>query len=285
LEVLEREGIKDFSILSHSNGVIYALYTLLNLREEDLKCRKWFMTSPWVPAGISGSIGLNLAGYVPGNVTNKLGSLAWGVQKAIGPLGVSMGFVRDCGNWSGGLIMGSGSGSSTKEATPLPRRKGTIEERIQHFESLQSLKPREEQTFGGKYYPSGMMDLGMKVVLEEGMQGMGEEARVCLRKGVEWGWVQHESGMSDQELYRKGFEALKDMRGNDLRVKVFAAGQDGLVPQRGRDWLKGLLLELGIVRVRVGGEEEGWKECSKMGHDEVLGLKFVVEEILRDVRE
>lgn len=188
LAVLEKEGIRKFEILSHSNGVVYALYTLLHLPDE-FEVNRWFMTSPWVPSSISGSIALNLAGYVPGDLTGRLGSLVWGVQKAIGPLGVSMGFVRDWGTWSSGII-NTGTGSTKESNTTQLRRKGTPLERIQHFESLQSLKPRDEETFGGSFYPNGMMDLGMKRVLEEGMEGMGEEARVCLRKGCEWGWVQ-----------------------------------------------------------------------------------------------
>ena len=275
LAVLEKEGIRKFEILSHSNGVVYALYTLLHLPDE-FEVNRWFMTSPWVPSSISGSIALNLAGYVPGDLTGRLGSLVWGVQKAIGPLGVSMGFVRDWGTWSSGII-NTGTGSTKESNTTQLRRKGTPLERIQHFESLQSLKPRDEETFGGSFYPNGMMDLGMKRVLEEGMEGMGEEARVCLRKGCEWGWVQEgEEGISEKELYEKGFGRLKEER-RELRVKVWTAGQDGLIPKKGREWMRELLERKEVVR------EGEWRECKKMGHDEVLGLKCVVEEILRDV--
>jgi hypothetical protein len=213
----------------------------------------------------------------------------------IGPVGWSYGIARDWVGWSAGLIASPGTapvqavagggipnGTSSTSTTPTPRKR-TPKEQIESFETLQSLKPIEERTFGGRYFPSGLLDKGMKIAIEEGLEGMGVEAVMSLRgKGVEWKWLEEEGGVTEHELYERGFGRLKEkiVRENrDLKLRVWCAGEDGMIPKKGRDWFRELMVEkLCLV------EEGNWKEVKKAGHDEILGLEYVIEDLLSNVK-
>ncbi|KAJ7484120.1 hypothetical protein FB451DRAFT_1392696 [Mycena latifolia] len=69
LAFLTHMHIARFAVLSHSNGLFYALYALLHLQPT--------LSRPLVPQSISGSIGLHLAraATLPGPLPNTLGSI------------------------------------------------------------------------------------------------------------------------------------------------------------------------------------------------------------------
>ncbi|GAA5842950.1 hypothetical protein JCM3766R1_005711 [Sporobolomyces carnicolor] len=308
LELLTVHEIRRFSLLSHSNGVIYTLYFLLQLarrrssssgQDQDgdgarFECLEWFMTSPWISPKISGSVGLSIASSLPTTVTAKLGGFVEGVEKVIGPVGWSYGIAKEWVGWSAGIvstptaIRNEAADSSTTRA-----RRRTSKEQIESFETLQSLKPVEERTFAGRYLPPGLLDRAMKRAVEEGLQGMGVEAVMSLRSdpSVSWGWLRgdegdndrDEAGIDEHELYERGFEKLKravDENDWHLEVKVWCAGQDGMIPRKGRDWFRNLVVDrLGIVEARA------FKEAEKAGHDEILGLECVIEDVLTTVQQ
>ncbi|KAJ6549164.1 hypothetical protein B0H10DRAFT_2129189, partial [Mycena sp. CBHHK59/15] len=60
-----------------------------------------------------------------------------------------------------------------------------------------------------------------------------------------------------------------------LGIRVCYGAADGMVPSKGRLWLKGVLEDLGFLR-----EEGAWTEVPEMGHDDVLFLEEAVGEIL-----
>ncbi|GAA5924799.1 alpha/beta fold hydrolase [Sporobolomyces koalae] len=289
LAVLDRHEIRKFTLLSHSNGIIYALSTLVNLPRDRFECTQWLLTSPWVPPPISGSVPFGLASYLPAALTNRLGGAAASVQRMIGPLGWSMGIAKDWVGWSAGMISapsGGSSGTDSRTASTPTRnaRKRTPLEQIQRFEAIQMTKPVTQRTFGGRYYPSGLLDQGLEIAIEEGLEGMGVEAIMSLRKGVTWDWFEGETVDTDaHEVYERGFERLKRIRtteaGFELDVKIWYAGADGMIPKKGREWFKQLLVDrLGIVGADRVIEIPG------AGHDEILGLQVVVDEVVAQVK-
>ncbi|GAA5967855.1 hypothetical protein JCM3765_001902 [Sporobolomyces pararoseus] len=294
LEVLSKEGIQEFSLLSHSNGIIYSLYFLLNLprlgSSNHYSCKNWFLTSPWIPPDISGNLALNLVSNVlPNSFTSNLGSLVLGFERFVGrPLGFSYGLAREWIGWSTGYLSSSSNSTSASQSQSR-RRPIAPREQIESFETLQSLKPLEERTFGGKFYPPGLLEKGMKFALEESennFKGMGIEAVMSLRgHGVNWGWIQPPSEEEEggEEIYEKGFRKLKEKIETErwgLELRVWCAGQDGMIPKKGREWFKSLMVD----RLRLVKQEK-WSSVEKAGHDEILGLEIVINEILSTVKQ
>ncbi|KAL8279886.1 hypothetical protein RQP46_007736 [Phenoliferia psychrophenolica] len=74
-----------FSISSHSNGIIYALYTLLHLPPH-LDVKSWHLTSPYVAPWLSGSVPLTLARWLPPNVTAQFGLVVGTVLRTLNSL-------------------------------------------------------------------------------------------------------------------------------------------------------------------------------------------------------
>lgn len=102
LALFGKLSITRFSILSHSNGDLYTLYTLLHLPPE-LTVDSWVLSSPYVPPWLSGSIPLSIARYIPAGATGSLGTLLSGVMKAES---WSTGTASDLLAFSGGLSAG-----------------------------------------------------------------------------------------------------------------------------------------------------------------------------------
>ncbi|GAA5979572.1 hypothetical protein JCM10908_002970 [Rhodotorula pacifica] len=327
LAVLAAENITRFSLLSHSNGVIYTLYTLLNLPDH-LTVPSWTLSSPWVPPFLSGSTLLSIASWIPSPLTARLGGFVSGLQRVLGPLdaglGWSTGVVRGMTEWSSGFVsMGthapstpttalsssaassesasalqgaaSGSGANaTPGAQAIEPELLTPEKQRERFRRNNAKRPYHKKLFGGEYVPPGMFNEGMKIALAEGLDAMGLEAIMCLRQGdgANWGWVDASEPRDEMQLYARGFGRLRDaMQGEEeqgarhrtrtpLRMSVWYGTEDGLIPQRGREYLRRLLCsELGMVA------DEDWHEIKGAGHDDPLGLTCVIEPFLEQVIE
>ncbi|GAA5965713.1 hypothetical protein JCM8115_000892 [Rhodotorula mucilaginosa] len=316
LAVLAAENnITRFSILSHSNGVIYTLYTLLHLPPH-LSVPSWTLSSPWVPPFLSGSTLLSIASWIPTPLTSRLGGFVSGLQRVLGPLdaglGWSTGVVRGMTEWSSGFVsMGThvpaGAASTTTTTTAGARNENsgggggggegeepellTPEKQRERFRRNNAKRPYHKQLFGGEYVPPGLFNAGMKIALDEGVDAMGQEAMLCLRQGdgARWGWVEDDGNGSEEprademQLYARGFGRLRDgveSRGRPLRMSVWYGAEDGLIPRRGREYLQRLLCsELGMV------PDAEWHEVKDAGHDDTLGLTCVIEPFLEQVVE
>ncbi|BGP53377.1 hypothetical protein JCM8202_000304 [Rhodotorula sphaerocarpa] len=302
LAVLAAENITVFSILSHSNGIIYALYTLLNLPDH-LTVLSWSLSSPWVPPFLSGSTLLSIASWIPTPLTSRLGGLVTGLQKVLGPvdagLGWSSGVVRGVSEWSSGFV----SMGTTRAETPSPRAADatpagaataaaaaaeppeplTPLKKRDRFRRTNARKPPHKQLFGGEYLPPGLFDEGIRIATAEGLDAMGAEVMMCLRQGAgaNWGWVDADAAPDEPKLYERGFERLKTVlagRGRPLKMSVWYAEDDGLIPQQGREYLRTLLCR----RLELVADSD-WHTVEDAGHDDTLGRTCVMQPLLEQV--
>ncbi|GAA6047757.1 hypothetical protein JCM3770_001763 [Rhodotorula araucariae] len=300
LAVLAAEGATTFSLLSHSNGVLYALYALLHLPPH-LTVTSWALSSPWVPPWHSGSALLSLARWIPPALTGRLGTLAGVAQRLAGPLersaGWSAGLVRD--GWSSGLVSLGTTAAPVPVSAPAPAGPGTGDPsapapapetlpppaQLARFRRLNAARAPHRRLFGGEYLPPGLFARGVRMAMDEGMDAMGAEALMCLRLGgARWGWEEDEAdgeAVDEAGLYERGFAALQRAwaeRGKGVEVSVWYGEEDALVPRKGREYLRGVLVgRLGMV------DPEQWHEVRDAGHDDTLGLCCVMEPLLEGV--
>ncbi|KAJ7154493.1 hypothetical protein C8R46DRAFT_1117514 [Mycena filopes] len=258
LAVLAHERIPRFAALSHSNGIFYALYTLLHL-PPTLTATSWALTGPFVPASISGAAGLRIAATLPAALPGALGSLL----QLVPPVARAM-------TWSGGFL------GAVSMATATPVGPQEREER----------KPAHKRQYMHRYVNEACRSAIMSRGMREGRVAMGQEALLCLHGGAPAPGGEGESepnsvwgiggGATDADVLRGAFARLAERYPDDaLRMSVVYGADDGLVPAQGRTWLKGVLTTAGLLR----RENDAWKEVEGAGHDDVLFLEAVVGEI------
>ena len=262
-----------FSVLSHSNGLIYALYTLLHLPSH-LSVKSWHLTSAYVAPWLSGSVPLTLARMLPAQATAQFGLLAGSILRTVGPIG-------NIGSWSAGFARASsglsGLIASATEAPAGDVPADTPERELARFKFRNAARPAHKRLYGRYYYSQACVDLASKFTLAEGTDALGPEALLSFRIGGGdlWGWGGPEgneemAGAELGTLYERGFEALgrrMAARGERIRIQVVFGAQDGLVPEQGRDYLRDLLVEkLALVA------EDDWTEVDGAGHDEVRSV-------------
>lgn len=290
LAILSHEAISEISLLSHSNGIIYSLYTLLHLPKPSgtqlappLIIKAWFLTSPYVPPWISGSLGLTVAHHLPVNATQSLGSL-FRILTAVDAS--TLGKVGALGGWSTGIakeVVGRrpGAGNEPTNVPAVVSVSISVEKAWKKRVSEDAKREAGKKRLSPKYYSAECWDLGMTWVLAEQVDYMGQEALLCLRRGggQNWGWggdIGQESGKENPSLlYERGFLALKEKLKNEgtaLDLRVVYGADDGMIPKKGRRYLENLLVNsLGLV-----GQSD-WISVKGAGHDDIVGLVSVVE--------
>jgi hypothetical protein len=100
-------------------------------------------------------------------------------------------------------------------------------------------------------------------------------------------------GATDADVLRGAFTRLAGRYPSSsssslgLQIRVVYGAADGLVPVRGRVWLKGVLEDVGLMKRGVQEDADidadAWAEVPDAGHDDVLFLEEVVGGILRRV--
>ncbi|KAJ7912063.1 hypothetical protein B0H13DRAFT_554913 [Mycena leptocephala] len=297
LAVLAHRAITRFALFSHSNGLFYALYTLLHL-PPTLTATTWTLTGPFVPASISGSVALRLAAALPAPLPGALGSLL----QVVPPIARAVSWSGGLLSLSAGLLSPSSSSSPTSssaasaDSTP-PHQRGYIDRTI------------------GPACRAAIMRRGMA----ESRVAMGQEALICLHGGdaaprppslpspstapspgaASTGEPESENesdsvwglgvGATDADVLRGAFTRLAGRYPSSsslgLQIRVVYGAADGLVPVRGRVWLKGVLEDVGLMKREVQEDEDAdaWTEIPDAGHDDVLFLEEVVGGILRRV--
>ncbi|KAJ6599688.1 hypothetical protein DFH09DRAFT_625791 [Mycena vulgaris] len=270
LAVLSHTHTRRFAALSHSNGLFYALYTLLHL-PPTLTATSWTLTGPFVPPSISSSAALRLAAALPASLPNALGSLLQIVPPFARAASWSGGFLSA----SAGLLSGAGTGAG-----------------VDDDEAREARKPAHERGYMHRHVGSACRAEIMRRGMAESRVAMGQEALLCLHGGDT---VVPRAGEGDSEdsvwglgastfdaaVLQNAFARLAELHPDDaLRMRVVYGKADGMVPPKGRAWLRGVLEERGLLRAGDEGDREAWKEVEGAGHDEVLFLDEVVGGIL-----
>ncbi|KAF7348723.1 Cellobiohydrolase I [Mycena venus] len=263
MAVLAHEHITRFAVLSHSNGIFYALYTLLHL-PPTLTATNWTLSGPFMPQTISGSLSLRLAAALPTPLPNALGSLL----QVVPPVARVVG-------WSSGLLsMSAGMLSTPKTADETP-------------EESERRKPPHQRGYMHRYVGSACRTAIMRRGMGESRLSMGQEALFCLHGGDTVPGAGGESdsvwglgaGATDADVLRGAFTRIAELYPDDaLRIHVVYGADDGLVPAKGRAWLKDMLESAGLMH-----DEDAWTEVPQAGHDDILFLEEVVGKILRRV--
>ncbi|KAK4049758.1 hypothetical protein OIO90_005339 [Microbotryomycetes sp. JL221] len=332
--ILKQESVSECSILSHSNGVVYALFTMLQFMSSQTtsfnsdvqsrpRIKHWIMTSPWVTTNISGSM-IGWAKLIPAQWTNQAGTVAKLATSVTSMFqGVSNGassWFSSSSGWSSGLLASSGTmpaagsfgSGTTPTATPVAVANLSPSKQRTNYVRSQSNKPQHKRMFPGLFVGPTVFQKSMnKAMLEP--SAMGEEALLCLRKGdgVHWGWEDEDidtdtdgqfmtAQQQEERLYRSSFSKLKGLfdelesrrdalaesqgsrqtRPNVPRVVLWQARDDGMVPERGREFLEQLLVEeLNLV------DDRDAHIVPDAGHDEILSLEFVMRAVLGMVAE
>lgn len=316
--LLAHESITSLSILSHSNGDLYTinLIGLILDHHPHLTVNEWILSSPFLPPWLSGSLALTAARWLPARATGCLGGLVSTVTKGTGLVsgmlslsgglssglsGASAGFSAGVANSAGGGIAGLSSGIATgisqgwakgagisqegeeAEASEAERSEAA-ERRYTQFRLRQANKEEHRRVFSGRYIPPEVFTIASKWVLAEGLESLGQEALVCLRKGdgASWGWGEAEDGSIDEHLlFERGFTALKqklDREGRSLKMSVWYGEEDGLIPRQGQQYLKTLLVD----QLRLVAPDD-FHTIPAAGHDHILSLECMVTPLLQSV--
>ncbi|KAF7297030.1 Cellobiohydrolase I [Mycena indigotica] len=261
LAVLARHNITQFAVLSHSNGLYYALYSLLNL-PPSITPLSWTLTGPFVPPSISGSASLRFASMLPAALPNSLGT----ILQAAPALGAAV-------NWSGGILSTSaGLFSGANKYDEESDTKGFLDRHI--GPSLRSEAMR-------RGLAESKISMGQEAVfsLHGGEPAADSDSANCI-----WGIG---PGSTDGDILKGAFERIAERYlhpscppGIQLSVNVVYGAADGMVPKQGRNWLRELLETTGLIGE---GDKRAWIEIPDAGHDDILFLEEVVGCILRRV--
>ncbi|KAJ7191217.1 hypothetical protein GGX14DRAFT_601138 [Mycena pura] len=266
LAVLAHHRITRFAALSHSNGLFYALYTLLHLPAA-LAVTSWTLTGPFVPQSISGSAALRLAAALPAPLPNALGTLL----QAAPPVSAAL-------RWSGGLLSTSAAllGCTGAGAPPPPHRRGFVERHA-------SAPLRAETT--RRALVESRVSIGQEALLSlHGGRTAGDSTSAGGAQDSVWGLG---GGATDADVLRGAFQRLA-ARGcgagdtDTLPVYVVYGAADGMVPAQGRRWLKSVLESTGLLRAEDASR--AWTEVPDAGHDDVVFLEDVVSRIFERVQ-
>lgn len=140
-------------------------------------------------------------------------------------------------------------------------------------------RPAEDRHFVGRYVSRECSETIWKWIEVEGLEALGQEALVALRKegGAAWGWGGAKGGEAEEGedrmlLYERGFGALKEelvRSGRELEIRMFHGDDDGMIPQKGFRYLAELLTRLELI---------GTDDCVgvKGGHDDLIDLEVVM---------
>lgn len=258
------------------------------LANAGIRATSWTLSAAWVPPWHSGSPLLTVARHIPAGLTTNLGPLVGAVESALGPLagvfGWSSGVARNAWSFSSGLVGGGAEPSDSAESSATPSR-GQLSPEQQYLldQRKDDKRPAHKKQYARRFYSSKAVDLGMKVVLREGLDGIGQEALLCLAKGdgANWGWGEGPEDVLGEDLrYERGFAALKRAWGANpgmapRRLRVFYGSSDFLVPTRGQDFLRRLLVD----KLRLV-EATDWTMIQDAGHDDIVGLTMFAEPML-----
>ncbi|KAF7338869.1 Cellobiohydrolase I [Mycena sanguinolenta] len=283
LAVLAHLQITRFAVLSHSNGLFYALYTLLHL-PPSLKATSWTLSGPFVPHTISGSRALRLAAALPTPLPNALGTL----MQAMPPVARVMWRKRETRKGKPPHERGYMHRYVNTACREAIMRRAIDESRVAMGQEalfcLHGEDSASSTTAGANASSPSTSPLG----------------GTALANGCVWGLG---PGATPAAILQGAFTRLAELQSQraqgGLRIHVVYGADDGMVPVQGRVWLRGVLEAAGLLSDEGEGDaddgEHGevgetvdynapWEEVPGAGHDDVLFLEAVIKPIMRRVR-
>ncbi|MCJ1394306.1 hypothetical protein MMC18_007184 [Xylographa bjoerkii] len=205
--------IKHVAIITHSNGAIYTLNTLLKIRHILHPARPFVaFLAPWVHPSHSGS--LTALSLVPEVLLNKWPSIAKFVNTTVAP-----------------MFMFSGQIVNSVTKTTLPDAQLESPGHSDYDPELRAIFPE-------------LKPLVTKVFMEENMSGGADEAFLCLKRGDKYTWglfADTDDAVSmvvDQELRLAAVANSSEggLRQEKLRIEVFFAESDIMIGKKGQEW-------------------------------------------------
>ncbi|KAF8206000.1 hypothetical protein K438DRAFT_1817680 [Mycena galopus ATCC 62051] len=266
LAVLAHLQISCFAILSHSNGIFYALYTLLHL-PPSLTATSWTLSGPFVPQTISGSIALRAAAALPAPLPNALGTLL----QAVPP------------------VVQRANKEERQERKPAHERE-YIHRYVNSACQEAIMRHAMEESRGS---------IGQEVLFI--LHGNDPVASTTSAAGsspsnLPWGAAETDCvwglgpGATSADILKGAFTRLAELYPDDaLKMRVVYGADDGLVPVQGRVGLisahsaESAGVEEGNAATPEDAEDVPWVEVPGVGHDDVLFLEQVVGRILERV--
>ncbi|KAJ7666629.1 Alpha/Beta hydrolase protein [Mycena polygramma] len=258
LAVLAHHRISRFALVSHSNGLFYALHTLLHL-PPTLTVTSWSLTGPFVPPSISGSPLLRLAAVLPAALPNALGDL----MQLAPPVARTV-------SWSGGLLSASA---------------GLLGAAAVHDDERELRRPPHRRRYLHRSVGVATREAIMARGMKEARLAMGQEALLCLHGSDTvpaagegdsdscWGVG---AGATAADVLQGAFGRLADRYPDSaLGMHIVYGAEDALVPMKGRRGLKDVLESAGLLQ-----SEDAWREVPEAGHDDILFLDEVMGTIL-----
>ena len=205
--------VKHVALISHSNGTIYLLNTILHLRYILHPTKPYVaLLAPWVDPTHSGC--LTYLAYVPDAMLSKTSVLIKFFINNINPaLMFSSGVVKS---------IGKNTTSGVESDTP---------EFMDYDPEIKSLEPE-------------LNNIIPKLMFSGENPGASDEAFLCLRRGkYTWGafrdYDEAVQMVVKQERDLTVHSSTSDGRKVEkLRVEVFFAEKDGLVGNRGEEWFR-----------------------------------------------
>ena len=221
--------VKHVSIITHSNGAIYTLNTLLKLRHILHPIRPFVaFLAPWVHTSHSGS--LTALSLVPEGLLNKWPSIAKFMNTQVAPMFTFSGQMVNC---------------ITNSSLPDAQLESTAEQ--DYDPELKTIFPDLERLIP-KLFMEGVFLLGFaRSTINsylENMSGGADEAFITLKRGDKWTWGLFEdtdeaiSKVVSQErsLVSARNSSSNNSRPERLRIAVFFAESDIMIGKKGQEW-------------------------------------------------
>ncbi|MCJ1381608.1 hypothetical protein MMC17_004719 [Xylographa soralifera] len=205
--------IEHVAIITHSNGTIYTLNTLLQSRHILHPTRPFVaFLAPWVHPSHSGS--LTALSLVPEGMLSKWPSIAKFMNTKVAPM-----FMFS------GQIVNSITRSTLPDAQLESPGQGDYDPELKIiFPELERLVP--------------------KLFMEENMSGGADEAFFSLKRGDKWTWglfADIDEAVSMVVSQERGLVLAADssqngFRQEKLRIEVFFAESDLMIGKKGQEW-------------------------------------------------
>ncbi|KZO98786.1 alpha/beta-hydrolase, partial [Calocera viscosa TUFC12733] len=241
--VLEYLGIKKVALLSHSAGALYIMHLLANHPMLFGPSPRVYLIAPWIPTSISDQFGLQLVpSWIVGN------------QHTIRPVGLPlMKGMMSSFAFSSGLFQ--------RENDKMDMSEWVVPERFRNEGEKYQPQPPFHTNLAASSEVGTLID---SCVLSEPLQGISQDYLMCLGRG----------GPLKEDWYKNIVEDLargyKD-RHEEVMVEVLWAGNDEIIPQKGRKWFDDLMGMAGDVIKYHSAELEGLGHDGPLSKIEVMG--------------
>ena len=223
--LMKHLGIKHVHLAAHSAGTIYVLNTALHQRHLLYPHHASVaLFGPWVHPSKSGHVGLSVVGMLPALAIGTWHHWATLAHNNIAPVfkALDISVTKRLTDTSDQIeVVDDTDGNSTPEHTAEVARRRALETVLTSY------------------------------IYAENMEGAGQEALLCLRKGnVDWGGWKHieEALLQIAEAERKNSQAKREGERN-LTFRTYFAEADEMIGKKGSQWLKSCFTKADVASV------------------------------------